>query len=353
MPSSRMSYARAGVNRTQISSAHAILSKKLAKTFAARKGRLGNPLFPIGHYAGLVDIGNSKVLSLHTDSVGTKVIIAHLMRKYDTVGIDCVAMCANDLICTGSEPISFLDYLAVSKPNPSISGKIADGIVEGAKQAGMAVVGGETAVVPDLLSSESGGGMDLVGMAAGICSKDQLVLGDRIEKTDVILGVASSGIHSNGLTLARKILLRKHSLHEKVHSFGRSVGEELLEPTRIYVKPVLEALRRTEIHGLAHITGGGFAKLNRIVSQAKVGADLNGFPPVPEVFNVIQKEGRVDNSEMYRTFNMGVGMILICPGRKSDRIIRIFKKHGQDAFLLGKVSSEKGVQVESVGKLTS
>src|SRR5881296_2966026 len=326
MPSSRMSYARAGVNRTQISSAHAILSKKLAKTFAARKGRLGNPLFPIGHYAGLVDIGNSKVLSLHTDSVGTKVIIAHLMRKYDTVGIDCVAMCANDLICTGSEPISFLDYLAVSKPNPSISGKIADGIVEGAKQA---------------------------GMAAGICSKDQLVLGDRIEKTDVILGVASSGIHSSGLTLARKILLRKHSLHEKVHSFGRSVGEELLEPTRIYVKPVLEALRRTEIHGLAHITGGGFAKLNRIVSQAKVGADLNGFPPVPEVFNVIQKEGRVDNSEMYRTFNMGVGMILICPGRKSDRIIRIFKKHGQDAFLLGKVSSEKGVQVESVGKLTS
>src|SRR5260370_8034872 len=353
MPRCRMSYSRAGVNRTQVSSAHEILAKKLAKTFAARKGQMGNPLFPIGHYAGLVDIGTRKVLSLHTDSVGTKVIIAHLMRKYDTVGIDCVAMCANDLICTGSEPISFLDYLAVSKPDPSISGKIADGIVEGAKQAGVAVVGGETAVVAEVLSSDYGGGMDLVGMAAGICSKDQLVLGDRIEKTDVILGVASSGIHSNGLTLARKILLRRHSLREKVHSFGRSVGEELLEPTRIYVKPVLEALRRTEIHGLAHITGGGFAKLDRIVSQAKMGADLNNFPSTPEVFRLIQKEGRVDDSEMYRTFNMGVGMILICPVRNSDRIIRIFKKHGQDAFPLGKVSSKKAIWVQGLARLTS
>src|SRR5881296_1612572 len=348
-----MTYARAGVDSRHVREAHQVLARRLESTFQTRRGRVGWPLFPIGHYAGLVDLGDGRVLSLHTDSVGTKVLVARMMGRYDTIGIDCVAMCANDLICTGSEPISFLDYLAVSKPNPSISGKIADGIVEGAKQAGMAVVGGETAVVPDLLSSEAGGGIDLVGMAAGICSRHQLVLGDKIEKTDMILGVASSGIHSNGLTLARKILLRRHSLHEKVHSFGRSVGEELLEPTRIYVKPVLEALRRTEIHGLAHITGGGFAKLNRIVSQAKVGADLNGFPPVPEVFNVIQKEGRIDNSEMYRTFNMGVGMILICPGRKSDRIIRIFKKHGQDAFLLGKVSSEKGVQVESVGKLTS
>ncbi len=347
-----MSYARAGVDRSRIHSAHAVLAKKLAKTFTARKGRLGNPLFPIGHYAGLVDIGNGKVLSLHTDSVGTKVIIAQLMRKYDTVGIDCVATCANDLICTGSEPISFLDYLAVAKPDSSISGKIADGIVEGARQAGMAVVGGETAVVPDLLSSEAGGGIDLVGMAAGICSKDDLVLGDKIERTDAILGVASSGIHSNGLTLARKILMRKHSLREQVLSLGKSVGDELLEPTRIYVKPVLEALRRTEIHGIAHITGGGFAKLDRIVSQAKLGADLNGFPSTPAVFRLIQKEGRVDDSEMYQTFNMGVGMILISPSRKIDRIIRIFKKYGQDSFTLGKVSTGKGIRVEGVGKLT-
>jgi phosphoribosylformylglycinamidine cyclo-ligase len=347
-----MSYARAGVDRAQISATHAELARKLATTFKTRRGRLGEPVFPIGHYAGLVDIGHNQVLSLHTDSVGTKMIIAQLMRKYNTIGIDCVAMCANDIICTGSEPVSFLDYLAVSRPNPRVSGKIADGIVEGAKQAGMAVIGGETAVVPDLLSSEPGGGMDLVGMAAGICTKDQLVLGDGIERHDVLVGVASSGIHSNGLTLARKILLKRHSLREKVEALGRSVGEELLEPTRIYVKPVLEALERTEIHGIAHITGGGFAKLDRIMSQAKLGADLNRFPPVPEVFGLIQKEGRVDDSEMYRTFNMGVGMILISPTKQADRIIRIFKKHGFDSFLVGRASSSKGIRAEGVGMLT-
>src|SRR5713101_4838202 len=232
-----MSYARAGVDRTRISAAHRILARKLSTTFKARKGRLGAPIFPIGHYAGLLDVGNGRVLSLHTDSVGTKIIIAQLMKKYDTVGIDCVAMCANDLICTGSEPIAFLDYLAVSRPNPSAIGKIADGIVEGAKQAGMAVVGGETAVVPDLLSTGPGGGMDLVGMAAGVCSRDELVLGDRIENGDAVVGVESSGVHSNGLTLARRVLLKRHSLRERIPEVGRSIGEELLEPTRIYVKP--------------------------------------------------------------------------------------------------------------------
>ncbi len=343
-----MSYARAGVDRTEISVVHTALAKKLSTTFRTRKGRVGKPVFPIGHYAGLVDIGNGLVLSLHTDSVGTKVIIARLMRKYDTVGIDCVAICANDLICTGSEPISFLDYLAVSRPSPSITAKIADGIVEGAKQAGMAVVGGETAVVPELLSSEPGGGMDLVGMAAGICPKDKLLLGDKIEQGDAIVGVASSGIHSNGLTLARKILLKRHSLREKIPELGRSVGEELLEPTRIYVKPVLETLRRTEVHGLAHITGGSFSKLDRIVSQAKLGASLEDFPPVPQVFRLIQKEGHVENLEMYRTFNMGVGLVVFCPERSSDSVIRTFDKHGQEAFRLGKVTRERGVRVEDV-----
>jgi len=348
-----MSYARAGVDRKNIRAAHKVLARKLATTFRERRGRLGEPVFPIGHYAGLVDIGNGKILSLHTDSVGTKVIIAHQMRKYDTVGIDCVATCANDLICTGSEPISFLDYLAVSKPDPVVSGKIADGIVTGARQAGMAVVGGETAVVPDLLSSEAGGGIDLVGMAAGICSKDELVLGDEIQRGDAIVGVASSGIHSNGLTLARKILLRRHSLREKIQSLGRSVGEELLEPTRIYVKPVLECLRRSEIHGLAHVTGGGFAKLDRVVSQARFGADLDEMPEVPTIFSLIQKEGRVDDSEMYRTFNMGVGMIVIAPRRKIDGIVRVFKKSVQNASVIGRISDERGVRVRGVGTLTN
>src|SRR5947208_7079071 len=158
-----MTYAKAGVDAGHIHETHKLLARRLESTFATRKGKVGWPIFPIGHYAGLVDLGNNRVLSLHTDSVGTKVLIARMMGKYDTIGIDCVAMCANDIICTGSEPISFLDYLAVSKPNPTMVASIAEGIVVGAKQAGLAVVGGETAVVPDLLSEA---GIDLVGMAA-------------------------------------------------------------------------------------------------------------------------------------------------------------------------------------------
>ncbi len=346
MAHSRMSYARAGVDRTRITAAHKTLARKLSATFKARKGRFGEPVFPIGHYAGLIDVGNGRVLSLHIDNVGTKIIIAQLMKKYDTVGIDCVAMCANDLICTGSEPIAFLDYLAVSRPNPSAIGKIADGIVEGAKQAGMAVVGGETAVVPDLLSTGPGGGMDLVGMAAGICSRNEMVLGDRIENGDALIGVESSGIHSNGLTLARRVLLKRHSLRERIPEVGRSIGEELLEPTRIYVKPVLEALRRTKIHGLAHITGGSFSKIDRIVSQANLGAEIEHLPSPPEIFKVIQREGHVSDFEMYKTFNMGIGLVVICPETQVSQVIRIFKRYGQGAMRIGRVQKKPGIRVK-------
>src|SRR5216684_6725541 len=175
-----MTYAKAGVDVRHIHETHKVLARKLESTFATRKGKVGWPIFPIGHYAGLVDLGQGSVLSLHTDSVGTKVLIAQMMRKYDTIGIDCVAMCANDLICTGAEPISFLDYLAMAKHDRRIVNEIAVGLMDGAKQAGMAIVGGETAIVPDLLSNDPG--LDLVGMAAGICRRNDLVLGDEIRK---------------------------------------------------------------------------------------------------------------------------------------------------------------------------
>lgn len=337
-----MSYARAGVDIGQVSKAHRIMARKLAATFQTRKGKLGRPVFPIGHYAGLVDIGDNRVLSLHTDSVGTKVLIARMMRKYDTIGIDCVAMCANDIICTGSEPISFLDYLAVSKPNPAMVSSIAEGIVKGAKQAGLAVVGGETAVVPDLLSEA---GIDLVGMAAGVCSKEDLVLGDEIRDGDELIGVASSGIHSNGLTLARKVLLKNHHVRDVVPDLGRSIGEELLEPTRIYVKPVLETLKKAEVHGLAHITGSGFSKLSRIVSQAKLGASIDYLPTPPVIFRLLQREGRISEIEMFRTFNMGIGFVVICPERKSDAILRVFRRHKQGAFRIGNVGKTRGIRV--------
>ncbi|HLE65037.1 MAG TPA: phosphoribosylformylglycinamidine cyclo-ligase [Candidatus Bathyarchaeia archaeon] len=341
----RMTYAKAGVDINKVRAAHRVLARKLETTFRARRGKIGHPIFPIGHYAGLIDMGHGQVLSLHVDSVGTKVIIAQMMRKYDTIGIDCVAMCANDLICTGSEPIAFLDYLALSRPNPALVDEVAEGIVEGAKQAGMAVVGGEMAIVPDLLSEV---GIDLVGMATGVCSKEDLVLGDKVRKGDVVIGVASSGIHSNGLTLARKVLLRNHRLRERIPELGRSIGEELLEPTRIYVKPVIELLRRIEVHGLAHITGGAFTKLGRVLSQANLGAALDNSPPMPGIFRLIKKEGRISEREMHRTFNMGVGFIVICPQDEADRVIRLFKKNSQQAFRLGRAERKPGIRVNGV-----
>src|SRR5881409_4457015 len=202
-----MTYAKAGVDSRHVRASHEVLARRLESTFQTRKRKVGWPLFPIGHYAGLVDLGDGRALSLHTDSVGTKVLVAEMMGRYDTIEIDCVAMCANDLICTGTEPISFLDYLAMAKHDRSIVEEIAVGLVEGAKQAGMAIIGGETAIVPDLLSNDAG--LDLVGMAAGIGREKDLVLGDEIRNGDALLGVVSSGIHSNGLTLARKTLLRK------------------------------------------------------------------------------------------------------------------------------------------------
>ncbi len=339
-----MTYARAGVDVSQVRKSHQALARRLESTFKTRKGRVGHPIFPIGHYAGLVDLNDGRVLSLHTDNVGTKVIIAQMMRKYDTIGIDCVAMCANDLICTGAEPISFLDYLAMAKHDRRIVDQIAVGLVEGAKQAGMAIVGGETAIVPDLLSSDPG--LDLVGMAAGICRRKDLVLGDEIRKGDALVGVASSGIHSNGLTLARKILLREYKLRESVPELGRSIGEELLEPTRIYVKPVLEVTKKLEVHGLAHITGGAFAKLDRVVGQARLGVSIEQLPPTPGIFRIIQKNGRVSDLEMYRTFNMGVGFVLICPPRTVDAVIRFFMRHGHNAFDLGLVEKKTGIRVK-------
>ncbi len=320
------------------------MARRLESTFRTRKGKVGHPIFPIGHYAGLVDLNDGRVLSLHTDNVGTKIIIAHMMRKYDTIGIDCVAMCANDLICTGAEPISFLDYLAMAKNDRRIVEKVAVGLVEGAKQAGMAIVGGETAIVPDLLSPDPG--MDLAGMAAGVCGKKDLVLGDEIQNGDALVGVASSGIHSNGLTLARKILLKEYNLKETVSGLERNIGEELLEPTRIYVKPVLETAKKLEVHGLAHITGGAFAKLDRIVGQARLGVDIYQLPSTPGIFRIIQKSGRVSDREMYRTFNMGVGFVLICPQRTEDAIIRLFMRHGHSAFDLGRVEKKRGIRVK-------
>lgn len=343
MPRSRMTYAKAGVNARQIHDTHKLLARRLESTFATRKGKIGWPIFPIGHYAGLVDFGRGRVLSLHTDSVGTKVLVAQMMRKYDTIGIDCVAMCANDLICTGAEPFSFLDYIAMARPDRDIVETVAIGLAKGAKEAGMAIVGGETAVVPELMSENAK--FDLVGFATGFCKKRDLILGDRVREDDVLVGVSSSGIHSNGLSLARRVLLKRYDLKETPPGLERTLGDELLEPTRIYVKPVMEMVREMEIHGLAHITGGGaLLKLERVVGQAKLGADFDSLPEPPGIFQLIKRTGRIEESEMYRTFNMGIGLVVVCPESETNRVIRTFRKHRQAAMRIGRVEKKQGIR---------
>lgn len=337
-----MTYAKAGIDSRHVRETHKLLAQRLELTFQTRKGKTGWPLFPIGHYAGLVDLGAGKVLSLHTDSVGTKVLVAQMMNRFDTIGIDCVAMCANDLICTGAEPISFLDYMAMSKPDRRVVEEVAIGLVKGANEAGMAIVGGETAIVPELLSE---GGFDLVGMAAGICRKRDLILGDRVIAEDCLVGIASSGIHSNGLSLARQILLKRYEVNDSPAGLDRKLGDELLEPTRIYVKPIAELSGKSEIHALAHITGGGaFLKLERVLGR--FGADLNELPDPPGVFRLIQKVGRVSDGEMYRTFNMGIGFVIACPEVETGNIIRVFQKHRQAATVIGRVAKKPGIRID-------
>jgi phosphoribosylformylglycinamidine cyclo-ligase len=340
-----MTYAEAGVDSKHVREAHKVLARRLESSFETRKGRVGWPLFPIGHYAGLVHLGHGRVLSLHTDSVGTKVLVAQMMRKYDTIGIDCVAMCVNDLVCTGSEPISFLDYMAMSKPDRNIVEEVAVGLVKGAREAEIAIVGGETAIVPELLSEK--GRFDLVGFAAGFCMREDLILGDRVVAGDVLIGVSSSGIHSNGLSLARRVLLKKHRLNDTPAPLEKSVGEELLEPTRIYVRPVRQLMGKAEIHGIAHVTGGGaFLKLGRVLRSGTLGADLDGLPEPPGIFRLIGKEGHISDGEMYRTFNMGIGLVVVSPRAQADRIIHAFKKHRQEAMRIGTVQKKAGIRIK-------
>jgi phosphoribosylformylglycinamidine cyclo-ligase len=271
-----------------------------------------------------------------------------MLGRYDTVGIDCVAMNVNDIICVGAEPIAFLDYLALKKPDQHLVQQIAEGVAKGAALAGVAVVGGETAILPDLLA----GGeetFDLAGAAIGVVEKDKVVTGEKIKAGDIVVGVASSGIHSNGLTLARKLLLTKYGLDEVVEPLDRSLGEELLEPTLIYVKPVLEILRKgIYVSGLAHITGGAFSKLTRLTKGSNLGFTLDDLPEPQPIFKLIQKEGDLSDEEMYRTFNMGVGYCVVTSPDYVEDVEKIFKRHGFKAKPIGRVVKGKGVEVKGV-----
>jgi len=332
-------YKKVGVDITEIKKSHGAIGQIISSTHKIQK--LAKVVHGFGHYAGIVEISGNKFLATHTDGVGTKIIIANMLKKYDTVGIDCIAMNVNDIICIGATPISFVDYIAANKNNQQIFKKVVGGLVKGARQAQVPIIGGETAIMPDLFSG-NGFAMDLAGTVVGILSKKEMIFGKSIKSGDVIIGVKSSGLHSNGYTLARSVLLSKYKLNSRVKGVGH-LGNALLKPTEIYVKPVLEALAKCQIHGLAHITGGSFTKLLRLKN---IGYDLNNLPKAPPLMQLIQDCG-VENKEMYQTFNMGIGFCVISPKNNVEKIRSIFKKHKFTTYEIGKITSKKGVFVNS------
>jgi phosphoribosylformylglycinamidine cyclo-ligase len=334
-----ITYKKVGVDITEIKKSQMAIGQIISSTHNLQK--LAKITHGFGHYAGVVQIPGGKLLATHTDGVGTKIIIANTLKKYDTIGIDCIAMNVNDMICIGATPISFVDYIAANKNNQQIFKKIVRGLAKGAKKAKVPIVGGETAIMPDLFS-EKGFAMDLAGTVVGILSKKEMVLGKSIRTGDAIIGIKSSGLHSNGYTLARKVLLSKYKLDDRIKGIG-NLGSALLTPTEIYVKPVLEALSKCQIHGLAHITGGSFTKLLRLKN---IGFDLTSLPKTPPLMQLIQDCG-VENKEMYKTFNMGIGFCLISPKKYLTKIQNIFKKHKLASYEIGKIISKKGVFINS------
>jgi len=332
-----ITYRDAGVDIGSVRRGHKSIGEIISVTH--KMLAVGKVATGFGHYAGLVKLGR-ETIALHTDGVGTKVIVAQMMNKFSTVGIDCIAMNVNDIICVGAQPIAFVDYIALRHPNESLIQDIARGLVKGAQLSKMAIVGGETAVLQEIITGDGENAFDLAGTVMGIV-RGKPILGEMIKPGDIILGVESSGLHSNGYTLARKVLLSKYSLDDHADHLVQTVGEELLMPTRIYVSPIIEILKKKiRLHGLANITGGGFTKLPRLNSQVRYVFD--NLPTPTGIFKQIQFDGNIDSREMYRTFNMGIGFCLVAPQASTNDIISIFERHKMRCRVVGKIEKGSG-----------
>ena len=281
------------------------------------------------------------VLLSGTDGVGTKIKLAFLMDKHDTVGIDCVAMCVNDVVCAGGEPLFFLDYIACGKNYPEKIAAIVKGVAEGCKQAGAALIGGETAEHPGLMPEDE---YDLAGFAVGVADEKDLITGEEIAVGDVLIGIASSGVHSNGFSLVRKVFdMTRESLDTYYDELGATLGETLLTPTRIYVK-ALEALKDSGItvKGCSHITGGGFYEnVPRMLPEDKQAVIKKDSYPVPPVFKLIQEKGGIDEKMMYNTYNMGLGMVLAVNPDQSEKTLEVLQATGEQAWVVGSIESGK------------
>lgn len=298
----------------------------------------------IGGFGGLFRINLKKykdpVLVSSTDGVGTKLKIAFMMDRHDTVGIDLVAMGVNDILVHGAEPLFFLDYLSTGKLRTEKAIEIIKGIVKGCKYAGCTLLGGETAEMPNFYRN---GEYDLAGFAVGIVEKKKIIDGSNIRQGELLIGLASSGLHSNGYSLARKVLLEKmnYTVTDRIKGLKRSLGEELLTPTRIYVKTVLKLLQEFNIKGMAHITGGGITEnLPRVLPNGLSALIKKGSWRIHPIFNIIQEKGNISEPEMYRTFNMGIGFILVVSEKEVDSTLLKLKRFGEKAYIIGKI--EKG-----------
>lgn len=289
-----------------------------------------------GLYAPQIKGMEEPILVSGTDGVGTKLKLAFLMDKHDTIGQDCVAMCVNDVICTGATPMFFLDYMALGKNIPEKVATIVEGVAEGCKKANCSLVGGETAEMPGFYPEDE---YDLAGFCVGIVDKKKIINNKTIEIGDKVIGLASSGVHSNGFSLVRKVFdVNKENLKEYVEELGKTVGEALLEPTRIYVKPILKLIEEVKVKGISHITGGGFYEnMPRMLREGvALKIDKNSYK-VPPLFKLIQERGNIPERDMYNTFNMGIGMCVIVPENEVEKAINLLKKSGEEAYLIGEV----------------
>ena len=338
------SYAAAGVDVTAGYESVNRIKPLVESTYV--KGVMGG----LGGFGGMFEPqmqGMKRPVTVSgTDGVGTKLKIAFLMDKHSTVGIDCVAMCVNDIICAGAMPMFFLDYIACGKNDPKRIEQIVSGIAEGCRQAGCALIGGETAEMPGFYPVDE---YDLAGFSVGLVDYDKVIDSNNMAEGDVLIGLASSGVHSNGYSLVRKVLNINETYNDYKEELGCTLGEELLKPTRIYVKAVRSLLDAgVDIHGISHITGGGFFEnVPRMMKDGLTASiDTSTFPR-PAIFDILQQAGNIPTREMYNTFNMGIGMVIAMPETDADKALAALESVGEHAYRIGKViSGDAGVEVQ-------
>lgn len=306
-------------------------------------------LTDLGGFGGLFSIAKAKdmtepVLVSGTDGVGTKLKLAFILDKHDTIGIDAVAMCVNDVVCSGAEPLFFLDYIACGKNFPEKIALIVKGVAEGCRQAGASLIGGETAEMPGFYPVDE---YDLAGFTVGILDKVNVIDGSKISPDDVLIGIASSGIHSNGYSLVRKIFdISDKTANEYIDELGSTLGEALLVPTKIYVKPILELIKQVKVKGISHVTGGGFIEnIPRMLPNGIKAVIEEGTWPVLPIFELMQKRGDVERMSMYNTFNMGIGMVLAVDKADAEKTIEILKEQGEQAYIIGKTAEGEGIDI--------